>query len=212
MSPILEGMEFGTFYPGMIPLRMIIGNDWIIYRAPDMHFVGLYRKIWEILRVECERADRFPNESLIIKHWSDEMKLHEVLREHIFRKVLRDEDSSERVSDDDGFLFVQIRDDFLERYFPCLIRSVLSTGHIYDERFEIIGKSVYDPLSPVGTPGIRVVLLLSQELHVGGFRFEGLASSNEEYLMSLWSHILRDKKILFCCIYFCKKLQDTFAF
>jgi hypothetical protein len=41
---------------------------------------------------------------------------------------------------------------------------------------------------------------------------ESFSSSDEDYLGFLGNHILRDREILFCCIYIYKKIQDTFTF
>lgn len=85
MLSSFECMKNGIFYRGTIPLSMIIWNDRIIGRAPYMDLVGLRGKIREVIRIESETRDGFPDEPLVVQDRCDEMKPGNPLRESVFR-------------------------------------------------------------------------------------------------------------------------------
>ncbi len=189
-------MEDRTCDFRMILLRMRTRHHRIIDRTPNMHFVGLWSDFRKICHIESETCHCFIDESFIIQNRSNEMKLREMLGESIFSQIFRDEDSSERMSDDNSFLFIQIWKYLLEPDFPSWIRSIFSARHLWTERFKSIRKPFGEPLFPTRVFFIRIIFCITEILEIYLFILESFSSSDEEYLGFLWSHILRDKEIL----------------
>ncbi len=176
VASIMEGVEYWTNGRNMVSYCVIVWDDPIIRRSPDMYVWYSFMKVRETRGRKSKWSDRLTIvESLIIEYWCDEMQSIYSTRESTLREILHEKYSPKWVTDEDqffDFLFVffffcdslerrlywcmmlssmGMRKVFLEPHFPLTIFRIHCIRHVYFYGIKMVRETFWEPFFPART-------------------------------------------------------------